>query len=92
MVKCSRCCMQQEWWGLCWGLRPGWAGGLSGVQFCGLWRFPKEEAALGNHSAQSPASVRVTSPGHAMGHCKIKCSTSIVWQLWGALHWGLRPG
>ena len=28
-----------------------------GCGFAGLWRFPEEEAALGNHSAQSPASV-----------------------------------
>ena len=28
-----------------------------GCGFAGLWRFPEEEAALDNHSAQSPASV-----------------------------------
>ena len=28
-----------------------------GCSFAGLGRFPEEEAALGNHSAQSPASV-----------------------------------
>ena len=30
-----------------------------GVAFCAvvLWRFPEEDAAVGNHSAQSPASV-----------------------------------
>ena len=28
-----------------------------GCGFAGLWRFPEEQAALGNHSAQSPASV-----------------------------------
>ena len=27
-----------------------------GCGCAGLWRFPEEEAALGNHSAQSPAS------------------------------------
>ena len=30
---------------------------LGGCGFTGLGRFPEEEAALGNHSAQSPASV-----------------------------------
>ena len=55
--------------------------------------FVEEEAALGNHSAQSPASVWAASPGHAMGHCKLKCRFCIVQQLpsWG-LHWGLRQG
>ena len=28
-----------------------------GCGFAVLWRFPEEEAALGNYSAQSPASV-----------------------------------
>ena len=28
-----------------------------GSGLAGLWRFPEEEAALSNHSAQSPASV-----------------------------------
>ena len=28
-----------------------------GCGFAGVWRFPEEETALGNHSAQSPASV-----------------------------------
>ena len=36
--------------------------------------FVEEEAALANHSAQSPASVWVASPGHTMGYCKVKCS------------------
>ena len=35
---------------------------------------PEEQAALGNHSAQSPASVWVASSRHAMvGHVKSKC-------------------
>ena len=42
-----------------------------GCGFAGLGRLPKEEAALSNHSAQSPASVWVASPGRAMGHCKV---------------------
>ena len=56
-VKVSLYCVQQGWWGLCWGLRQGWAGGLWGVQFCGFVEFPEEEAALDNRSAQSPTSV-----------------------------------
>ncbi len=44
-----------------------------GCGFAGLWRFPaEEEAALGNQSAQSPASVWVASPGHAVGHFKVQ--------------------
>ena len=34
MIKCSLCYVQQEWWGLHWGLRQGWAGGLWGLRFC----------------------------------------------------------
>ena len=49
-----------------------------------------EEAALGNQSAQSPASVRVASPGHSMGHCKVKCSLCNVQQMWWSVHWVLR--
>ena len=47
---------------------------------------------LGNHSAQSPASVWVASPGHAMGHCKIKCSLCSERQVRCSLLWGLRQG
>ena len=43
--------------------------------------FVEEEAALGNHSAQSPASMWVASPGHAVVHCKVKCSLCSVQQL-----------
>ena len=28
-----------------------------GCGFAALWGFPEEEAALGNHSAQSPSSL-----------------------------------
>ena len=36
-VKCSLCCVQQEWWGLHWELRQGCcAGGLWGVPFLPL--------------------------------------------------------
>ena len=53
-----------------------WFVGVAG--FAGMWSCPEEEAALGNHSAQSPASVWVASPGHAMGHCKVKYSLYCV--------------
>jgi len=57
-VKCSLCGAQQVWWGLHWELQQGWAGGLWGLAvFAVVWKFSEEEAALGNHSAQSPASV-----------------------------------
>ena len=55
--KCKLCSVQQEWWGPHWGLRQGWAGGLWSCGFAGVWIFPEEEAALGNHSAQSSATV-----------------------------------
>ena len=47
------------------------------------------EPVLGNHCAQSPASVWVASPGHALGHCKVKCTLCSGQQVWGSLHWGL---
>ena len=40
--------------------------------------FVEEEAALGKHRAQSPASVWLASPEHDMGHCKVKCSLCSV--------------
>ena len=47
--------------------------GLWGLRFC---RFVEVSRGGGStriyHSAQSPASVLVASPGHAMGHCRIK--------------------
>ena len=54
--------------------------------------FVEEEAALGNHSAQSPANVWVASSGHARGHCKVKCSLFGVQQVWRGMSWGLRQG
>ena len=42
--------------------------------------------------AQSPTSVWVASPGHAMGSCKVGCSLCCVQQVWWGLHWGLRQG
>jgi len=57
-VKYKLSSVRQVWCGLLRGLRQDWAGGLLwGCGFAGLWRFLEEEAALGNHSAQSPASV-----------------------------------
>ena len=48
------------------------------------------EPVLGNHCAQSPASVWAASPGHALGHCKVKCTLCSGQQVWWSLHWGLR--
>ncbi len=70
---------------LCWRF-------VGGCGFAGLWRVPEEEAALSYHSAQSPASAWVASPGHTMGHCKVKFSLCSVQQVWWSLHWVLRPG
>ena len=47
------------------------------------------EAVLGNQWAQSPASVWLASPGHALGHCKVKCTLCSGQQVWWSLHWGL---
>ena len=59
--------------------------------FAGLCRFSNDDRApLVNHSAQSPASVWVARPGHAMGHCKLKCSLCSVQEVWWSLHWVLR--
>ena len=63
-----------------------------GCGFAGLWRFPEDEAALGDHSAHSPAGVSVTSPGHAMGYCQVKYRHCSLWQVWRSLHRGLRQG
>ena len=56
-VKCSLCSVQQVWWSLHWV--PLQAGQVvcRGFDFVGLWSFSEEGAALGNHSAQNPASV-----------------------------------
>ena len=56
-----------------------WFAGVAVLLLSG--DFVEEEAALGNHSARSPASVWVASPGHVMGHCKIKCSLCSVQQV-----------
>ena len=57
-VKFSLCSVQLVWWGLHWGLRQGAVQVVGeGCGFAGEWRVPEEEAALGNHSVQSPGSV-----------------------------------
>ena len=45
-----------------------------GCGFGASWSFSGEGAPLGNHCAQSTASMGVASPGHAIGHCKFKHS------------------
>ena len=44
---------------------------------------------LGNHCGQSPTSVWMSSPGHALGHCKVKCTLCSGQQVWWSQHWGL---
>ena len=63
-----------------------------GCGFAGLWRFPEEEAALGNHSPQSPASVWVANSGYPMGHYKARGSLCTVHQVCWNLYWGLLEG
>ena len=50
------------------------------------------EAVVSDHSAQSPSSVCVASPGHAMGHCKLKKSLCGVQKLWRSLYCMLWQG
>ena len=74
-------------------LRLGLVGGLSwGFRFCRFLEVSVEEVVLANHSAQSPASVCVVIPGHAMGHCKVGLSLCSVRLVWQNLAWGLKPG
>ena len=92
-VKSSLCSVQQVWWSLHWVVRPGWAVVCGMFGFAECWSFSGLGALLGNHSAQSPtSSVRVASPGHAMGHCKVKCSLCSVQKWWRSLYWVLQPG
>ena len=64
-----------------------------GRGFAGLKRILEEEAALGNHSKQNPASVWVTNSWHDMGHCQVKCSLCSVQQVWWSLQqWRLLQG
>ena len=58
--------------------------------FVTLWSPSVMQAVLGNHCAQSPASVGVASPGHALGHCKVKWTLCSGQHVWWSLHWGLR--
>ena len=89
-VKCTLCSGQQVWWSLHWGL-------CSAVQVacvaCGFvtFRSPSaKEPVLVKHCAQSPASVWVVSPVHALSHCKVKCFLLCIGQqVWWTLHWGL---
>ena len=58
---------------------------------CGFARFwscsSVKEAVIGNHCAQSPASVCVASPpGYAVGHWKVKYSLRSAQQVWWSLH------
>ena len=64
---CNRCC--GAYTGCC-----GRAGQVvcGGCGFAAFWFCSVEEVPLGNHRAQSPASVRVASPGHVVGTCKVK--------------------
>ena len=92
-VKCSLCSAQQVWWSLNWVLQQGWAGGMGGLWFCHILKFSLVvETVLSNHCAQSPVSVCVASPGHFMGHCKVKCSLCSAQKVWWILHWVLRQG
>ena len=45
------------------------------------------QAVLGNYCAECPTSVWVASPGHALGHCKVKCTLCSGQQVWRSLHW-----
>ena len=78
-VKCSLCSVEQVWWSLHWVAAQVVCGEYGSAAF---WSLSVEEARLGNDSAQSPASVCVASPGHAMGHCKVKRTLCSVQQVW----------
>ena len=49
-------------------LKQGWASGLWGLLFCHFLEFSVQEVLPSNHSAQSPTSVCVASPIHAIRH------------------------
>ena len=96
-VKCSLCSMQQARWSI------HWAGQVmrGGCGFATSWSFSVEDTLLGNHSAQSPASVYISSPGCAMVHCKVECCpcslqqvrwslNRVLRQCWAGGLWGLR--
>ena len=72
-VKCNLCSGQRVWWSLHWGLCSAVQVVCEASGFVTFWSpSVMMEAVLGNHCAQSPASVWVASPGHALGHCKVK--------------------
>ena len=73
-------------------LVPGWAVSFGCRGFAECWSFEDVEAPLGNHSAQSAAGVRVVSPEHAMGHCKVKCGLYSAQKVLWRLNWLLQPG
>ena len=91
-VKSSLYNVQQVWWSLHWVLYPAGQAVCESWGLAAYWSFSAEAAPLSNHCAQSPASVQVISPGHAMGHCKIKCSLYVLHQIGWSLHWVLRQG
>ena len=74
----------------------GRAGQVVYMGDCGFaeyWSVPEDvEVPLGNHSAQSPASLCLASLGYGMGHYQDKCSLRSVQQVWWSLHWFLRLG
>jgi len=73
----------------------GWGGQqvVCGVwDFAECWSFPDVGVLLSNRSAQSPAGMPVTRPGHIIGHCKVKCSLCSVQKVWWSLHWVQWPG
>ena len=85
---CSRC------GGACTGCC-GRAGQMvcGGCGFATFRSFSVEEAQLGNHRAQSPASVCVINPDLPIGRCNnIKYSLCGVQQVQWSLHWMLRQG
>ena len=50
------------------------------------------QVMLGNHCAQSPASVWLASPRPVMGHYKVNLSLCSDQKVWWSLHWVLQQG
>ena len=48
------------------------------------------EVLLSNQSAQSPDSVWLASPGHAMANCKVENSLCSLQHEWWKFHWVLQ--
>ena len=80
-VKCSLCSGKQVWWSLHWGLCSAVQVDCVASDFVTFWSPFVMEAVLGNHCAQSTASVWVASPEHAVGHWNVKCILCSVHQL-----------